>query len=269
MPKKTGLGRGIEAIFGDVSIDDEDRISILELDLIQKSPFQPREEFDQEKLKELADSIKEKGVIQPIIVREIEGRYQIVAGERRFLAAKMAGLSSIPAIVRELSDEEAAEIALIENIQRKDLNPIEEALAYKRLMDSFGYTQEELSRRIGKDRTTIANTLRLLKLPERVIEMIKNSQISAGHARALLALKDEDEQVRLAERIKKEKLSVRDTEKAVYDSKQIEQLREIEERLKGAVGHSVKVRFKNNRYKVEFVLNDLNELDEFLRRVGG
>ncbi|AEA33968.1 ParB/RepB/Spo0J family partition protein [Hippea maritima] len=269
MPKKTGLGRGIEAIFGDLSVEYEDRISVLELDLIEKSPFQPREEFEQEKLKELAESIKEKGVIQPIIVRESNGKYQIVAGERRFLAAKMAGLSSIPAIVRELSDEEAAEIALIENIQRKDLNPIEEALAYKRLMENFGYTQEELSKRIGKDRATIANTLRLLKLPNEVIEMLKSGQISAGHARALLALKDNKEQVKLAEKIKKEKLSVREAEKAAYDSKQIEQLKEIEEKLKTVTSYPAKIRFKNNKYKVEFVLDSLDKLDEFLRRIGG
>ena len=269
MPKKGGLGRGIEAIFeGIEDIDNSDRIVVLELDSIKPNPFQPRESFDDRDLEELAESIKQKGLIQPIIVREIDGEYEIVAGERRFLAAKLAGLSSIPAIIKQLSDKESAEIALIENVQRKDLNPIEEALAYKRLIETFGYTQEEVAQKIGKDRATISNSLRLLKLPEPILDMLKKGEISAGHARAILSLKNQNKQVEFANRIKEKKLSVREAEKEVYLSSQDEFLLEIKNRLKSTLSVSkISVSLKNGKYKLELVFDNKEVVEDFLRRI--
>ena len=267
MPKKGGLGKGLEAIFGEIeNIENEDRVINIAIDLIEKNPYQPRETFDEKSIEELAESIKEKGIIQPIIVREKEDKYQIVAGERRFLAAKRAHLTSIPAIVKNFTDKEAAEIALIENIQRKDLNPIEEALAYKRLIDNFGYTQEEVAKRVGKDRATIANSLRLLKLPDEIIQMLKKGEISQGHARAILALKDEKSQKELAKKIKDKKLTVRETEREVYQNQQIEQLKELEEKLKRTLSIPVKIKVKNNRYSLEIKFNSVKELNEFIGR---
>ncbi len=266
MPKKGGLGKGLEAIFGELNeLEKDNKVIAISLEIIEKNPFQPRENFDDKGIKELAESIKEKGIIQPIIVREHEDKYQIVAGERRFLAAKLAGLKSIPAIVKNISDEESAEIALIENVQRKDLNPIEEALAYRRLIDKFGYTQEELAKKIGKDRVTITNSLRLLNLPGEIIEKLKSGLISAGHARAILSLKNENEQKVLANEIVKRKLSVREAEKAAKS--QVVDMPEEIEALKEKF-ENMKVKITNKKFKLEFVFNSLEDLRDFANRVG-
>ncbi len=263
MPKKGGLGKGLEALFGGLDdFEKENRITTIALDLIESNPFQPRENFDEKGIEELAESIKEKGVIQPIIVREYGDKYQIVAGERRFLAAKRAGLGSIPAIIKDITDEESAEIALIENVQRKDLNPIEEALAYKRLIENFHYTQEELAKRIGKDRATIANSLRLLNLPQEIIEKIKKGLITAGHARAILSLKDEDEQKRLAEEIIEKKLSVRESERLAKSRETFDIPEEF--KILSSIFKNVKLKRTGKRFKVEFVFDDIRELRDFI-----
>ncbi|MEG1993760.1 MAG: ParB/RepB/Spo0J family partition protein [Oscillospiraceae bacterium] len=217
MARKGGLGKGLDVLFEDNNTEFEEAsgsIITLRLSDIEPNKEQPRKEFDLEALTELADSIKEHGIIQPLVVRELDdGTYSLVAGERRWRASRMAGLSEVPVIVKELSDKEAMEIALIENLQREDLNTIEEALGYQQLMDKYDMTQEELSKRVGKSRPAIANALRLLNLPDKVIQMVKNDEISAGHARALLRLQEEDTIIETANNIIKKGLSVRDVEK--------------------------------------------------------
>lgn len=217
MARKGGLGKGLDILFEDNSTGLEDTgssIFTLRLSEIEPNKEQPRKEFDIEALTELADSIKEHGIIQPLVVRKLENsNYSIVAGERRWRASRMAGLSEVPVIIKELSDKEAMEIALIENLQREDLNVIEEALGYKQLLDKYDMTQEELSQRVGKSRPVIANALRLLNLPDEVIKMVKNNEISSGHARALLRLQDEDIIIETAKGVVEKGLSVRDVEK--------------------------------------------------------
>lgn len=217
MARKGGLGKGLDVLFEDNSTGfDESSSNIVTLRLsdIEPNKEQPRKEFDIEALTELADSIKEHGIIQPLVVRRLDdGRYSLVAGERRWRASRMAGLSEVPVIIKELSDKEAMEIALIENLQREDLNVIEEALGYRQLMEKYDMTQEELSQRVGKSRPVIANALRLLNLPDEVIKMVKNNEISSGHARALLRLQDENTIIETAKNIVKKGLSVRDIEK--------------------------------------------------------
>jgi ParB family chromosome partitioning protein len=206
--KNSGLGRGLDAIFLDNFIEEEEKqaveggVSTIKISLIDPKSDQPRKYFDKDALEELSASIAENGVLQPILVRKYsDDRYQIIAGERRFRASKLAGLTEIPAIVLEKDDKKAAEIALIENVQREDLNPLEEALGYKALAEEYGMTQEELSQKVGKSRSAIANTLRLLDLPDEVLEMLKSADISAGHARALLGLKNKDVVVDVAMKI--------------------------------------------------------------------
>ncbi len=215
--KKSGLGKGLDAIFAEN--DTETGLSstiMLRLDEIEPNRAQPRKEFSEEALTELADSIAQHGIIQPLLVRPLmDGGYQIVAGERRWRASRRAGLSEIPVIVKELTDNQVMELALIENLQREDLTPIEEALGYQTLIDSYGFTQEAVAKSMGKSRPAITNSLRLLQLPHEVLEFLKNGVISAGHARALLALNDEKSMVRLAKKIEKDTLSVRELERLV------------------------------------------------------
>ena len=222
--KKRGLGKGLSALIGDKpvmnSILDEKQInenSIKEISLskIIAKKDQPRKEFELEQLEELAKSIETHGVIQPIILRKKENKYQIIAGERRFRASKMAGKKQIPSIIIEIDDESAAKFALIENIQREDLNPIEEANAYKKLMDEFGLKQNELAESVGKSRTYITNTLRLLNLEDDIVEYISIGKLSPGHGKALLGVKDKKEQLKLANKIISNELNVRETEKRV------------------------------------------------------
>ncbi|WP_255592175.1 ParB/RepB/Spo0J family partition protein [Thermosulfurimonas sp. F29] len=206
------LGRGLAALLPEA----EGELRMVSPDAIVPSPFQPRRKFSEEELARLADSIREKGVLQPLLVREIApGTYELVAGERRLRAAKMAGLSEVPVLVKALSDEEALSVALIENLQREDLNPLEEAEGYRRLMEEFGFTQEEIARRVGKDRSTVANALRLLRLPEEIREDLWEGRLSAGHARALLALEDRELMLTAREEILRRGLSVRETERLV------------------------------------------------------
>jgi ParB family transcriptional regulator, chromosome partitioning protein len=213
---KRPLGRGLSALIStDQSPAGSDEIRELEIDLIRPGQQQPRTTFDQSKLEELAQSIRTTGVIQPLLVRPAGGLFELVAGERRWRAAQIAGLARVPVIVREIPDEKLLELALIENIQRAELNPIEEANAYKRLIDSLGLTQDEVARRVGRDRTFITNYLRVLKLPTEIQELIENDKVSFGHARALLGVQDPMTQRRLAQKIVKHNWSVRETERRV------------------------------------------------------
>lgn len=215
MARKKGLGKGLEALFEDNSTPvSEQGSETVKISEIVPNKNQPRKDFDQAALEQLADSIKEHGIIQPLILRPLStGGYQIVAGERRYRASRMAGLTEIPAIVREFSDTETMEIALIENLQRENLNPIEEALGYRELMESYNFTQEAVSKSVGKSRPVIANALRLLNLPDSVIEYVQNSELSAGHARALLAFDSDEEIERIAKEAIEKQWTVRDLEK--------------------------------------------------------
>ena len=210
--KRKALGRGLDALLP--SSSDTSSLTHLDIDLIRPNPLQPRVVFDPEKLEELAKSLKSKGVLQPIVVRPAEGGYQIIAGERRWRASQRAGLQSIPAIIQDVSDREMVELALVENIQRDDLNAIEEAQAYQMMNSQFGLTQEQIAGRVGRSRVAVANTLRLLQLPQVVQSMVVNDQLSMGHARALLPL-PQSEQLRLARFIAEKGLSVRQTEARV------------------------------------------------------
>lgn len=217
--KKGGLGRGFDALFEDntaASLSDKNSIVTLSLSDIEPNKSQPRKNFDDSSLAELADSIKEHGVLQPLIVRPMtDGSYQLVAGERRWRASRLAGLTEVPVIVRALSDEEVAVIALIENLQRADLNSMEEAEGIQRLIEEYSFTQEQAAQKLGKSRSAVTNTLRLTSLPERVRGLISDDFLSAGHGRALLALTDKAKTDELADEIISKKLSVRETEKLV------------------------------------------------------
>ncbi len=214
--KKSGLGRGLDSLFADNSSEDGKEVSTLRISDIEPNKDQPRKDFDAEALAALADSIREHGVLQPILVRPIsESRYQIVAGERRWRASKMAGLTEIPAVIREMTEEETMQLAMIENLQREDLNAIEEALGYELLMTRYHMTQDEVSKRVGKSRSAVANALRLLKLPKKTSELVRSGALSAGHARALLQSDDEALIDEVAEKIVRTGMSVRDAERAM------------------------------------------------------
>lgn len=217
MAKKGGLGTGLDALFQDNSpIESEKSVMTLSVNEVEPNREQPRKEFDENALSELSKSIEQNGVIQPILVRPVTGgTYQIVAGERRWRAARMAGLTEVPVIIREMSDEEAAVFALIENLQREDLNPIEEAVGIRSLIDEFGMTQDEAADRVGKSRVTVTNTLRLLKLPENILSMVAKGKITAGHARALISLEDEGRMLKIANAVIDNNLTVREVEKMV------------------------------------------------------
>lgn len=211
-----GLGRGLDALLS--SDTNEQQVTILHLDEIVPHKDQPRSRFNQDTLEELARSIKEHGVLQPVIVRSVDGAYELVAGERRWRAAKLAGLNTIPTLIVDINEQEAAEMALIENLQRDDLSVWEEARAYKQFMENFHYTQEQMAEKVGKSRSHVANTLRILTLPEEIQMLVAEGQISAGHARTLLALPEEEQRF-LAFEIVKNKLSVRAIEKMVKEKK--------------------------------------------------
>ena len=228
---KGGLGRGLGALLPEYeeiveTHNGQGGIVELELGKIFPNPDQPRKQFDEDALMELADSIRQHGVIQPLLVRPLDnGMYQLVAGERRWRASRMAGLMEVPVVIRDLSDHETMEIALIENLQRKDLNVIEEALGYQQLMEKYDMTQEKVAERVGKSRPAVANALRLLNLPETVIDMVKTGDVTAGHARALLKLEDESEIIDIARKIQKGRYSVRDVEKITAKKK--EEVKEV------------------------------------------
>lgn len=285
--KKFGaLGRGLDALISTENVQTEGSSTIneVELSLIDANPGQPRREFDAEALEELADSIREIGIIQPITLRQLEnGRYQIIAGERRWRASQKAGLKSIPAYIRTAGDENVMEMALVENIQRQDLNAIEIALAYQHLIDQYGLTQEKLSDRVGKKRATVANFLRLLKLPAQVQVALQNHTIDTGHARALLSLENPKDQVRLFNEIVQKGYSVRRVEELVKEinSSSVQQAvsslnsngktlsKELEEcrvRLSEALGSKVSLTSsQRGGGKVSFSFADAEELKQIIR----
>ena len=287
--KNAGLGRGLDAIFlentlAENEVEKESRISKLKISLVDPKSDQPRKYFDKEALEELASSITENGLLQPILVREYgEGRYQIIAGERRFRASKLAGLTEIPAIVLEKDDRKAAETALIENIQREDLNPIEEALGYKALADEYGLTQEELSSKVGKSRSAVANILRLLDLPDNVLALVASKKLSAGHARTLLGLKSRDNMILLAKRTIEADLSVRQLEEEVKRLNKIKPViedeeealpvvdyyRELEIRMQSHLGRKVKIEGKGRKKTLTLYYEDNEDLDEILELLCG
>ena len=276
---KPGLGRGLDLL---IPADDENEDSkdsvLLNISEVEPNRDQPRKKFSEESLKELARSIEKHGVIQPIIVIKKDDYYEIVAGERRWRAARMAGLSEIPALIREYSDREISEIALIENIQREDLTPIEEAKAYKALIEEYGITQEELSGRVAKSRAAIANSMRLLKLDEEVQNMLAEGIISAGHARALLVLEKNSDQIKAAQEIIKNSLSVRDTEKLVKnwgktpvrEEKKLPEndfvYRDLEEKMTESLGTKVKIANKADKTgKIEIEYFSDDELERIFK----
>lgn len=285
--KKFGpaLGRGLDALISteDVRPAGSSTINEIEISLIERNPNQPRREFEEEALQELADSIAEVGIIQPITLRELDnGKYQIIAGERRWRASQRAGLKTVPAYIRTANDENVMELALIENIQRQDLNSIEIALAYQHLIDEYNLTQERLSERVGKKRATVANYLRLLKLPAPVQIAIQNHQIDTGHARALLALEDPKSQVKLFKEIQDKGFSVRQVEdivkrinsgddiadakpKAEHSKRMTAEYEELQSMLTAKIGKTVKVSASaNGGGKVSFSFKDADELRHIL-----
>lgn len=264
-----------------MQVDEADHISAIPVEDLRPNPYQPRRVFAEDKLEELVASIREHGIIQPLIVRRSAVRgYDIVAGERRFRAAQRAGLKTVPAVVRDLSDAELMEIAIIENLQREDLNAMEVAEAYSRLMDKLGLTQEQVAQRVGQSRSHVANMLRLLQLPEAIREDVSRGTLSMGHARALLAVEDRHEQVRLAERTIREDFSVRKLEALVYPPKQLDAARkgkdvsretsrtpqaarvqQYEEYMRTYLGTSVKIRPGKKRGTIEIEYFSLDDLD--------
>ncbi|MGB9663001.1 MAG: ParB/RepB/Spo0J family partition protein [Moorellaceae bacterium] len=283
---KRGLGRGLSALLPEAG-EPGGEIRYVDVELIVGGRHQPREEFDQEKLEELASSIRSHGVIQPVVVRPLgDGKYELVAGERRWRACRLAGLKVIPALVRDLSEREVAEVALIENLQREDLNPIEEARAYYALVAEYGLTQEEVAARVGKSRPVIANALRLLQLPAPVQEMLRKGELTAGHARALLAASEEAVQVEVANRVVEEGLTVRETEQLIKkmesgrgkggaDARKKGDKREdwswasIEETLEERLGTPVKIRSGKKGGKIEIYYYSFEELQRLVELLTG
>lgn len=252
--EKKALGKGLEALLPDKDAtrspsSPSQQIQELSIDRILPSRYQPRTEFEEDELSELAESIKQNGIIQPVLVRrKADGFYELIAGERRFRAAKLLGLSSIPAILRHSTDEQAMELALVENLQRKDLNPMEAARAYHRLLTEFGLTQETVAQRVGKDRSSIANTIRLLSLPKEVQELVQSGQVTLGHAKVILSLDNPESQKAFAREILRRQLSVREAEKRVLQfSKPKRRGRrqrpypDLEERLQRRLGTKVSI----------------------------
>ena len=280
--QKQALGKGLGALIPDLSsLDDKERkalgINEIELEKIVPNEYQPRKHFDDEKLRELASSIKEQGVIQPIIVHKMSSGYQLIAGERRWRAARLAGLKTIPALVKEATKRELLEMALIENIQREDLNPLEAAEAYKRLQDEFKLTQDDLAKRVGKERSTVTNFLRILGLPKEVKHEIAMGSISMGHAKALLSLERVRDQIRAAALIVKKGMSVREAEAITTRLKnppkekkirQSHELKAVAEKLTKSLGTKVSIsaKAKGGRIVIEYYSAD--ELDRILEKIG-
>ena len=309
-PKKTrGLGRGLDALFGDVEVslnvkerektdegadpqiktekkeekDSEGSIVYIDINDIKPNSNQPRKTFDEEKLHELAASIEEHGLIQPVVLRKIKKGYEIVAGERRWRAARITGAKEIPCIIRDLTDEENMLLAIIENMQREDLNPIEEAEGISQMIDTYGLTQEQVSKSVGKSRPYIANSLRLLKLPETVRRYVSEGSLSAGHARALAGIADVEKQISIAKTAVNEALSVRQIEKIVQGNKNKRprtkvksadknaDLKRVEEDLKDIFGTKVNLNHRGKKGKIEiefYSKEELERLIELLKRLG-
>ena len=272
---KKGLGRGLSSLLGDSSKKIEtNKVSIKDL---VRNKFQPRKQFNKESLEELTNSIKERGVIQPIIVRPsklTDGKYEIIAGERRWLASQNAGLHDVPVVILNVDDVKSLEFAIVENVQRQDLNPIEEARGYQRLIDDFNYNQEKLSKFIGKSRSYIANSLRLLSLPDEVLLMVEQGNLSAGHARSLINLNN---CVEIAKKIIQKKLSVRQSEILVKQfrnkkfklvSKKDSNILEVQKSLEEKTGLNVSINNKkNNSGTITFEYRDLDQLDKLIKTI--
>ena len=292
-PKKRGLGRGIDALIpegkikvttsgGNNVIDEKDAIVRLNINKVEPDKDQPREIFDEDELNELADSIRANGILIPLVVQKKDDYYEIVAGERRWRAAKIAGLKEVPCIVGEYTEQQKVMLQLIENVQRSDLNPIEEAKTYRRLIDDFSMKQDEVADKVGKDRTTITNSMRLLNLTREVQDMLMEKKLTSGHARALLGLSNEEIQIKIAYQILDEKLSVRETEKLVKSvgkPKKAKKMtpealqliyRQLEDRIREKVGAKVTVKAadeKRGKIEIEYFTQD--ELESIVDKITG
>ena len=292
--KKGGLGKGLDSLIANKvgntataapaapASTDETGATIVSINKVEPNKGQPRKKFDEDALLELSESIKLYGVLQPLLVQKRDGYFEIVAGERRWRAAKLAGLKEIPVIIKEFTEQEIMEISLIENIQREDLNPIEEALAYKKLLTEFNLKQDEVAERVSKSRTAVTNSIRLLKLDERVQQMVIDEMISTGHARTLIVIEDKEKQYAVAQKIFDEKLSVRETEKLIKnmqnekkntDSSEKKKLdpkleavyRDLEEQMKRMLGTKVSINAKNEKSgKIEIEYFSADELDRII-----
>lgn len=290
--KKNGLGKGLDSLISDKvnkpstkkdGVKDEKAVDgiLMNINKVEPNREQPRKNFDEDALLELAESIKQFGVLQPLLVQDKKSYYEIIAGERRWRAAKLAGLKEVPVIIKNLTDQEIVEISLIENIQREDLNPIEEAIAYKRLLTEFNLKQDEVAERVSKSRTAVTNSMRLLKLDERVQQMVIDDLITTGHARALLGIDDVEKQYAVAQKIFDEKLSVRETEKLVKklqkekDSTPEKESKldptveaiyhDLEEKMKSVLGTKVSIHQKDEKKgKIEIEYYSPEELDRII-----
>lgn len=281
MAKKGGLGKGLDALFADTQgIDEADggtRTS-LKIGEIEPNKNQPRKDFDAQALSDLADSIRAHGMLQPIIVRSTNtGMYQIIAGERRWRAARIAELSEVPVIIKEMSEKQVMEVALIENLQREDLNPVEEALGYKTLMEQYDLTQEEVSKRVSKSRPAVANAVRLLQLPEKALELLREGRISSGHAKALLMIADPEKAAAIAGEIVEKNLTVRDVERLGKESKPRQSQHkhrdpyfdEVEIAIKNALGRQVKIKEQGTRGYLELEFIDQADLADLAKKLAG
>jgi len=267
MIKKDPLGKGLSAILKDV--EEKGTSKLIPVGEITPNPTQPRFAVKEDTLMDLAASIREKGVLQPLLLRRNGSGYEIIAGERRFRAAVMAGLREIPAIIKDVDEKEAVELALIENLQREDLNPIEIATVYERFIEDFGYTQEELAKKIGIDRATISNFVRLLKLPEWITQLIRAGKLTQGHARSLITLKSETEQRKFVEKIIKENVSVRELEREVKKKSEDRhsQFGHVEEMLREIMGTRVDITFKENKGKIIIEFYSKNDLERIVQMI--
>ena len=280
---KKRLGKGLSALIPKEEENNEfdqksGNIKEIKVENIVPNPYQPRKDFNSEALRELAESIKEHGVIQPISVRKVEDKYQLIAGERRLRASKMANLKTIPAIEKKLDERQVMEIALIENLQREDLTPIEEAMAYKKLIDEFGLTQGDVSKRVGKSRSAIANTIRLLKLPKKIQDYVSRETLSMGHARTLLSISDENEMLKICDIAIKNELTVRQLEKLIKDLKDSPQDKkedksmkekdseviEIEKKLRSIIGTSVRIKDTKDKKMITIECKNKEDLHRIL-----
>ena len=271
-----GLGKGISAFFPEESIHSDNRVEYVAVSKLIVNPFQPRTIFNEEALKELSESIKEHGIIQPIVVRKKEKKYEIIAGERRFRAAKLAGLKEVPAIVKEMTEQQMMEVAILENLQREDLTPIEEAEAYNSLIENLNFTQDELAKRLGKSRPHIANHIRLLQLPEDVRKLMNEGVLSMGHGRALLGLKNKGRIAEIAQKVIAQSLNVRQLESLVHQlnegvshetKEKVKKdvfIQATESQLRDYFGTSVQVKKQKNKGKIEIEFYSEDDLERIL-----
>lgn len=273
---KRGLGKGLSALISDLPEENiNGQIKMISINEIEPNKEQPRKIFDEKKMEELSESIKEHGIIQPLIVKKQDNYYKIIAGERRWRAARMAGLREVPALIQDYSTNEAMEVSLIENLQRQDLNPIEEAKAYEALINTFSLKQEEVAKRVGKSRSAVANTLRLLQLDDNIQELLIQQRLSEGHARTLLSLSDKNTQLLVVEKVINNNLNVRETEKLVKsilekpkEKKKNEELspiyKEIENKMKQVLGYKVEIKKGKKKGKIEIEYYSNNDLERIL-----